>query len=138
MPTLAHRAQSPASPSPERLARVGLTLFARIADEWELSSAEQLALLGLTSRETLRRWMNDRERTLGRDTLERLSHLVAIYDALGTLFTHSEETRRTWVRLPNRAPLFGGLAALDLMTATMSGLSDTRRYLDGMRDGAFA
>jgi hypothetical protein len=137
MPSLAHRSAPPATPSPERLARVGLTLFARLADEWSLSSAEQLALLGLTSRETLRRWMQDRERALGRDTLERLSHLVAIYDALGTLFAHSDETRRSWVRRPNTAPLFGGRPALALMTATMSGLSDTRRYLDGMRDGAF-
>src|SRR3977135_2259384 len=69
----------------------GLRAFTRIAELWGLSIAEQLALLGITSRSTYFKWRKEAQPRLPRDTLERLSYLLGIYKALQLLLpsTHT-------------------------------------------------
>ena len=124
------------SPSPAQLARAGLTTFFRIADEWELDSADQMTLLGLTSRTTFFRWKKTAPSALTPDTLERLSHVFGIYKSLQIVLSGSAAA--TWIHRPNSAPLFGGRPALELMLSGVSGLYLVRAYLDGERGGGFA
>src|SRR3569833_616181 len=64
---------------------VGLRAFARIAELWHLSIAEQLTLLGLSSRSTYFKWRKESQVRLPRDTLERISYVLGIYKALQLL-----------------------------------------------------
>ena len=73
------------APDPSRLARAGLATFFRIAAEWDLDTAQQMALLGLPSRTTFFRWKKAAPASLPPDTLERLSHVFGIYKSLQIL-----------------------------------------------------
>ena len=126
----------PAEPTPAHLARAGLATFFRIADEWELDSASQMTLLGLTSRTTFFRWKKTPPSALPPDTLERLSHMFGIYKSLQIVL--SGPAAASWIHRPNAAPIFGGRPALDLMLSGVSGLYLVRAYLDGERGGGFA
>jgi hypothetical protein len=110
----------------------GLRAFARIAELWHLSVAEQLALLG-TSRSTYFKWRKEPHPKLPRDTLERLSYLLGIYKALQLLLpdTHAADE---WIRRPNEAPLFGGKSALErMLSGNVADLYIVRQYLDAQR-----
>ncbi|MDB4876760.1 MAG: hypothetical protein JWM41_3206 [Gemmatimonadetes bacterium] len=122
--------------APAHLARAGLTTFFRIADEWELDSAQQMTLLGLASRTTFFRWKKSAPATLPPDTLERLSHVFGIYKSLQIVLPGPAAA--TWVHRPNDAPLFGGRTALEMMLGGVAGLFLVRAYLDGERGGDFA
>src|SRR5581483_1421274 len=136
----APRSASPAAAlatlDPAAVARAGLVTFFRIADEWGLDTAQQMALLGLTSRTTFFRWKKAAPTSLPPDTLERLSHVFGIYKSLGILLPGPAAT--DWVHQPNDAPLFEGRPALELMLAGVAGLYLVRAYLDGERGGDFA
>jgi hypothetical protein len=121
---------------PAHVARAGLATFLRIGDEWGLDAAQQMALLGLTSRTTFFRWKKTPPTALPPDTLERLSHVFGIYKSLQILLPVAAAT--TWIHQPNSAPLFGGRPALDLMLNGVAGLFLVRAYLDGERGGDFA
>lgn len=120
---------------PATLARAGLATFFGIAAEWGLDVAQQMALLGLTSRTTFFRWKKLAPASLPPDTLERLSHVFGIYKSLQILLPGSAAA--DWVHRPNDAPLFGGAPALELMLRGVAGLFLTRAYLDGERGGDF-
>jgi hypothetical protein len=119
-----------------KLARAGLATFFNIAEEWQLDSAKQMTLLGLTSRTTFFRWKKVAPTVLPPDTLERLSHVFGIYKSLQILLPGTASAG--WVHRPNDAPLFGGRSALDLMLGGVAGLFLVRAYLDGERGGDFA
>ena len=121
---------------PAALARAGLATFFNIADEWGLDTAQQMALLGLTSRTTFFRWKKAAPATLPPDTLERLSHVFGIYKSLQILLPGPAAA--TWIYRPNEAPLFNGRPALELMRSGVAGLFLVRAYLDGERGGDFA
>jgi len=135
---MAFRIPRPAqtAPDPQRLARAGLATFFRIADEWQLDAAQQMALLGLTSRTTFFRWKKAPPSALPPDTLERLSHVFGIYKSLETLLPGAAATG--WIHRPNQAPLFEGRPALEVMLSGVAGLYLVRAYLDGERGGDFA
>jgi hypothetical protein len=135
---LSLRAPAPATTAgnPALLARAGLATFFRIAAEWQLDGAHQMALLGLTSRTTFFRLKKSAPAALPPDTLERLSHVFGIYKSLQILLPGPAAT--TWISRPNSAPLFGGRPALDLMLSGVAGLFLVRAYLDGERGGDFA
>jgi hypothetical protein len=122
--------------SPAHLARAGLATFYRIADEWALDSADQMTLLGLTSRTTFFRWKKSPPAGLPPDTLERLSHVFGIYKSLQIVLPGTAAA--TWIHRPNDAPLFEGRPALSLMLSGVAGLFLVRAYLDGERGGDFA
>jgi hypothetical protein len=132
------RAPAPAlgSIDASQLARAGLATFFNIADEWGLGAAPRMALLGLTSRTTFFRWKKSAPAMLPPDTLERLSHVFAIYKSLQILLPGAAADE--WIHRPNDAPLFGGRTALDLMLSGVAGLFLVRAYLDSERGGDFA
>lgn len=121
--------QSPAA------AAAGLRTFFNIARAWDLSSEQQQTLLGC-SRSTFYDWKAGRVKAgLDRSTLERLSHVFAIYAALQILLPIPERAD-AWIKKPNTAPLFGGGSALDRMLGgQVSDLFVVRQYLDAQRGG---
>ncbi len=125
---------SPPPPAPLRsLGAPGLRAFARIAELWQLSVAEQMRLLGVRSRSTWFKWRKDPEVDLPPDTLERLSYLLGIYKALQLLFKEPQAAD-AWLRRPNDAPLFGGRSALErMLSGQVSDLFLVRQYLDAER-----
>lgn len=127
------------APSVEEMTAAGLRAFTRIASQWGLSVDEQLRLLGGPPRSTFFAWRKHPERaTLPRDTLERLSWLLGIYQALQILLPQPEAAD-AWVRQPNSAPPFGGRSALDRMLGgNVSDLAAVRRYLDAVRGGGWS
>ena len=132
---------APESPAvdPAHLAAAGLRAFARIAEAWGLSVAEQLRLLGQPPRSPFFAWRKHPEKAaLSRDTLERLSNLLGIYKSLQILLPDATAAD-AWVRQPNSAAPFGGRSALDRMLAGNVGdLNLVRRYLDGVRGGGWS
>ena len=110
-----------------------LRTFFNLARTWELSEQEQMKLLGLNSRSTLHAWKSGRVSKVSRDTLERVSYLLGIFKALNILLPDTKRADE-WIRLPNKAPLFGGRSALDRMTTGNIGdLYVVRQYLDAQR-----
>lgn len=132
------KSRRPASIPETAQAGAGLRTFARIAALWRLPSAAAMALLGVDSRSTyydlLKRAREEREvNGLSRDQLDRLSYVLGIYEAIATLFPHSEESRNEWVSRANTAPLFGGRAPLEVMRSSMIGLYHTFAHLSAAR-----
>lgn len=111
----------------------GLRAFTRIAELWHLSIAEQLSLLGITSRSTYFKWRKEAQPKLPRDTLERLSYLMGIYKALQLLLPDAHAAD-DWIRRPNDAPQFGGKSALErMLSGNVADLYTVRQYLDAQR-----
>lgn len=106
--------------------KVALDALARIADRWKLKQQDLPALLG-TSPRTVRAWYKSPPARLGPHVLERISHLLAIYNALNAIFgmPFADE----WVHQANRA--FGDRAPIELLrSGGFTELVDIRRYLD--------
>jgi hypothetical protein len=112
-----------------------LRTFFRIAQAWELSIEEQMKLLGLTNRATLYNWRKEKNVTLPKDTLERISYILGIFKAL-QLLLRDEKAADAWVKRPNSAPLFAGKSALDrMLSGHVADLFVVRQYLDAQRGG---
>lgn len=120
------------------IGRVGLSLFFTLAEEWGLNQNEQLSLLGLSSRTTLK---NYRERVaagddikLPNDTLERLSLIAGIRKAVELLFP--ENRWNDYMHASNRA--LNDLSPLQwMLEGRVGSLYDIRRYLDAQRGAHF-
>lgn len=127
------------TPTPEEMSAAGLRAFGRIAAAWGLSVDEQLRLLGDPPRSTFFAWRKAPEKArLSRDTLERLSNILGIYQALQILLPQPA-VADAWVRQPNGAAPFGGRPALERMLAgNVSDLNLVRRYLDAARGGGWS
>ncbi|WP_316252051.1 antitoxin Xre-like helix-turn-helix domain-containing protein [Sphingobium sp. RSMS] len=114
----------------ERLNGPAVRIFFTIADAWRLSEDEQLSLLALSSKSTLRRWKAGTALRLHRDTLERISHVLAIFKAINILLPVPDRAD-AWLRAPNYAPLFaGGTAVQRMVRGNVSDLYVVRQYLD--------
>ena len=120
-------------PRDTEMAAAGLRAFTRIATLWQLSIAEQLRLLGLNSKSTYFKWRKDAHARLPRDTVERLSYLLGIYQALQILLPQPAAADQ-WLRRPNDAAPFGGRSALDrMLSGQVADLFLVRQYLDAQR-----
>ena len=109
--------------------------FFNVAAAWQLSTAEQRALLGWPAESTFFKYKSGQTPTLPYDTLMRISLVLGIYKDLHILYPEPELADR-WVRLPNNNPMFGGKPALALLTeGGMDALYHVRRLLDGRRGG---
>jgi antitoxin Xre/MbcA/ParS-like protein len=107
--------------------------FVRIAEAWELSTKDQIALLGSPARSTFYSWKRAEDLTLPRDTLERLSYIFGIYKALQILLPEPQAAD-AWIKKPNAAPLFGGRSALErMLSGQVADLYVVRQYLDAQR-----
>jgi hypothetical protein len=117
----------------EALTRPGLRAFFNIAEAWDLSTLQQMRLLGLRSRSTLCAWKRGEVRAISRDALERISYVLGIYKALHILLPE-QAAADAWVKRPNAAPLFSGRSALERMTAGNVGdLLVIRQFLDAQQ-----
>ena len=123
----------PEGSDPERLARVGLKSFFRLARLWHLKAEEERVLLGNPARSTFYNWKRGQVRTVPEDTLRRLGYIFGIHKALRVLFSNPAQTYG-WISKPNTA--FGGQSALDRMLAgDVTDLAHVRQYLDSVRGG---
>ena len=140
---------SPGKPEPDedrfapdnrrRLTGPGLRTFERIADLWSLDQRQRLLVLGLPSRSTYGRWTKaareDRDLVLSVDVLTRISAILGIHAALGTLHRDQEEAV-AWLRAPNTMPPFGDRTPIALVTdGTLDSLLAVRRHLDAAAAG---
>ena len=115
-------------------AAAALRTFWRLADAWQLSSAEQLALLGV-GKTTFYQWKQGKVAALDKHVLERLSYLFGIYAALQILLPVPERAN-AWIRKPNEAPFLAGQSALQRMLGgQVADLFVVRQYLDAQRGG---
>lgn len=122
-----------------RLSGPGLRTFLNIADAWQLSEKDRLAVLGHPSRSAYYGWVKKaqggEDLSLGVDVLLRISAVLGIYKALTILF-HRPEQALIWLRGAHRGLPFSGQAPISLLTSgTQDGLLSLRRYLDAWRGG---
>ena len=128
-----HSQQAQGGQPSENAGAVGLKAFVRIGGVWHLSIAEQLTLLGLSSRSTYFKWRKDPAAKVPRDTLKRISYILGIYKALQLLLPDTRAADE-WIRRPNEAMLFGGKSALQrMLSGNVADLYIVRQYLDGQR-----
>jgi hypothetical protein len=112
-----------------RLARMVVQLL----DHWDLSTAEQAALLGLsaTSRSTLSRYRSGEPLADSRDLLDRAGHMLGIHKSLRILFPHDRDLAYRWMGTPNARI---GARPVDVVVEHgFEGLLALRRYLDFQR-----
>lgn len=111
---------------------VELEAFFKIADHWNLSTEDQILLLGSPGRSTFFKWKKEAA-SLPADTKERLSHLLGIWKSLHILFT-DDVLANEWVHRKNL--YFDGASALDIMLeGNVSSIYKVRQYLDAQRGG---
>jgi hypothetical protein len=107
-----------------------LRAFFNIAMRLGLGEAELAAILGNPSPATLHLWQANEANAVDGPTLIRISYVLGIYKALNTLFS-SPEQADSWMLSPNRASLFKGRSAIELLSkGRLSDLRAVRRYLD--------
>ena len=112
---------------------VELQAFFRMAERWNLSTDQQITLLGSPPRSTFFKWKKEGGAVVPPDTVERLSHLLSIWKALQILFT-SDQASDAWMHSPN--DFFYGDSALDVMLGgKVIDIYAVRRYLDAQRGG---
>lgn len=118
----------------DRLARVGLEAFRRIASAWRLTGAESAALLGVSPSTWDRIKRSAREEKLSQDQMTRISAIVGVYKGLHLLF--SDDMADEWPRLQNAGPMFGGLSPIETMArGGIPRMLDVRRLIDAVRGG---
>jgi hypothetical protein len=109
------------------MARAGMELFRR----WTLTNEEAAVILRVKVH-TFRAWERGRFGRIGRETRERLSHLMGIHCELRMIFSEPERGY-AWVRAANSA--FGGQSALEVMLGgEREDLVRIRRYLESEVD----
>jgi hypothetical protein len=119
----------------ERLSPSALRAFFSIVDRWNVRDEDARQLLGgISNGPYYRIKKSPEERTLDTDTLLRVSYLIGIFKALNIL--HSEDLADKWVNLPNRNPIFKGIAPLQyMMRGGIPAMQMVRRLLDARRGG---
>jgi hypothetical protein len=118
----------------ERLSPSAIKAFSNIMTEWGVRDEDARALLGGVSNGQFNDMKRKPARTLGADTLMRVSYLVGIFKALNIL--HSEKLANAWVQLPNSNRIFGGRAPLAYMlSGGLPAMGIVRRLLDARRSG---
>lgn len=111
--------------TPSTRPSVALKAVARLAEAWSLRRADLPTLLGAPGR-TVRRWYESPPLALDRNVLERISHLLNIYNGAHAVFGDYADR---WMQKPNRA--FGERPPIALLkTGTFSDLLELRRYID--------
>lgn len=114
--------------SPEKTAKIALSVFFNITQAWGVKSYEQRILLGSPTSTTFFKWRKGEATRIDLDTLERISYIIGIYKALGIIFPTREQAD-VWIKKANID--FDGQTALSFMLkGSMTNLGDIRRYLD--------
>ena len=113
-----------------KLARMVTRLF----ELWELPTADQLELLGLsrTSRAQLSKYRKGGALPSSRDMLDRIGWLLSIHKSLRLLYPRNENIRYTWVKRRNQ--ILDDQRPLDIMKHQgLIGIARVARYLDFIR-----
>jgi len=106
--------------------------FAKLAEDWELSTDAQITLLGSPGRSTFFKWKKSGG-NLPHDTIERISHLMGIYKSLQIVLP-DPVAADAWVKKPNT--YFDDRSALDVMLeGNVVDIYKVREYLDAQRGG---
>ena len=106
--------------------------FLTLADKWELTTDDQIKLLGSPGRSTFFKWKKSGG-TLPNDTIERISHLLNIYKCLEIVLPNPKSAD-TWIKKHNT--YFEGRSALEVMLdGQVSDIYRVRQYLDAQRGG---
>jgi hypothetical protein len=116
-----------------RLSAPALRAFFQIARAWQLTVAEQRALLGWPPSSTFHKYKSGDAGPLSFDALTRISLVLGVYKSLQIL--HPDQAFADgWIRMPNANPLFGGRAPIEYLADTgIDGLFQLRRLLDARR-----
>ncbi len=113
-----------------KLARMVTRLF----ELWDLPTADQLELLGLsrTSRAQISRYRKGAALPSSRDMLDRIGWLLSIHKSLRLLYPRNESIRYTWVKRRNQ--ILDDQRPLDIMKYQgLIGIARVARYLDFLR-----
>jgi len=113
-----------------KLARMVTRLF----ELWELPTADQLELLGLsrTSRAQISKYRKGGALPSSRDMLDRIGWLLSIHKSLRLLYPRNENIRYTWVKRRNQ--ILDDQRPLDIMKYQgLIGIARVARYLDFIR-----
>jgi hypothetical protein len=116
--------------TPETRGQMAL-LVTRLFDKWELTSVDQLNLLGLseTSRSLLAKYRRGEPLPQGRDVHDRVGWLMSIHKTLRLLYPHDEMLRCSWVNRRNK--MLGNLTPLEVMREQgLIGIARVARCLD--------
>lgn len=106
--------------------------FSNLAEDWGLTTDEQITLLGTPGRSTFFKWKKEGG-NLPNDTRERISHLLSIYKSLQILLP-DPTAADAWIKRPNS--YFGGRSALEtIMDGQVIDIYKVREYLDAQRGG---
>lgn len=106
--------------------------FTRLADDWKLSTDDQIILLGSPGRSTFFKWKKSGG-NLPNDTIERISHLLGIYKSLQIVLPDADAAD-AWIKKPNE--FFDNRSALDVMLdGQVIDIYKVREYLDAQRGG---
>lgn len=108
-------------------------IVTKLLDHWDLGTAEQAALLGLStaSRSSLARYREGEPFADSRDLLDRAGHLLGIHKSLRILFPYDRALAYGWMKQFNRRL---GARPVDLIAERgFEGLLAVRRYLDFQR-----
>lgn len=127
--------QLEARPATRDLSGPALRAFFAITAAWDLTAAQERRLLGDPPSSTFFKMKRDKEGTITRDQLERVSYVLGIYKALQILFPDASRAD-AWIKAPNAAPCFGERSALDrMLSGNVADLFVVRQYLDAQRGG---
>ena len=123
----------PAVPNRER--RVVLAgALSKLFDLWQLSTADRLALLGMSSenRSALQRYAQGEPLAPNRDLMDRAGHLLGIHKSLKLLYPRNDALANGWMSARNSK--FGGHTPIDVVKQYgLPGLALVRGTLDVMR-----
>jgi hypothetical protein len=118
----------------ERLTKVALKAFSRVAEVWGLTNGESAALLGVSLSTWERIKRGERASDLSQDQLTRVSALIGIFKGLHLLFADDMADR--WPRLSNKGPLFNRVTPIQAMIeGGIPRMIEVRRYIDAVRGG---
>ena len=135
MPARAHVAEETHINIENSDSRSKLALMAtRLFELWNLSTADQLELLGLsrTSRAQISKYRNGGAVPSSRDMLDRIGWLLSIHKSLRLLYPRNENIRYTWIKRRNR--ILDDQQPLDIMKYQgLIGVARVARYLDFLR-----
>jgi len=109
-------------------------MVTRLFELWNLPTADQLELLGLsrTSRAQLSKYRKGGALPSSRDMLDRIGWLLSIHKSLRLLYPRNENIRYTWVKRRNK--ILDDQRPLDIMKYQgLIGIARVARYLDYIR-----
>ena len=109
-----------------------LEAFFKMAELWDLTTDQQMKLLGSPARSTFFKWKKEGGQ-ISAATEERISHLLSIFKALQIMMPEAQAAD-SWLHRPNK--FFGGRSALSVMLdGKVADIYTVRTYLDAQRGG---